>query len=56
MLMVYTLRYREFGKTYEITIEAREITEAVSKAKRFCEEYVIFCATLYTKTGNCVII
>ena len=56
MQTIYILRYREFGKTYEVKIEAREIVEAISKAKKFCEGYVIVCATLYTQSGKGVII
>ena len=56
MKMTYVLRYREFGRTYEITVEAHGIFEAIAKAKAICEDLMVIGATLYTKSGNSVII
>ena len=56
MTAIYTLRYREFGRTYKITIEANGVLEAITEAKKICEDLMVTTATLYTKSGNSVII
>lgn len=52
MKMTYTLKYREYGKTKSIIIEAKSIYDAEIKAKEFCVENVITFAYLLTKSGK----
>ena len=56
MTATYILRYRDFGRTYEITIEAHGVFDAITKAKEICEDLMVITATLYTKSGKSVII